>query len=239
MITSLKKLSDSIYLRNAIDNLGWIDLGDQVVVIDALEEACLGDEVFDLIKTTTSNPISTLINTHRHSDHMALNSFFADKGAQVLSFHDLKGEEYVISGSKDLSVRLIPLAKTHSNKDILVFSPEASILFCGDVFGWGLVPWEGRLRQEIYDNICQTYELMIALNPKIVVPGHGPTCTVEDLKVWLTYFKRLVRIQRETPEKLAKIPPPEEMVDWWRFVEWKHQFSLEKIKTFKSNEIQL
>lgn len=235
----LKKLSDSIYLRNAVDNLGWVDIGNQVVVIDALEDADLGEEVLDLITRTTDSPILTLINTHRHSDHMALNSFFEEKGAEVISFHDLKGSEQVIQGANGLSLRLIPLSKTHSNKDILVFIPEESILFCGDIFGWGLVPWEGRLRQEIYENICKTYELMIRLNPKIVVPGHGPTCTVDELKVWLRYFKQLVTIQRENPEKLSETPPPQDMVHWWRFVEWKHQFSLDKIKTLKSNEIQL
>jgi glyoxylase-like metal-dependent hydrolase (beta-lactamase superfamily II) len=233
----LKRLSESIYLRNAIDNLGWIDLGDQVVVIDALEDAELGDEVLALIRSTTINPITTVINTHRHSDHMALNSFFEAQGARVISFHDLDdAESQIIRGCNGLSVQLIPLAKTHSNKDLLVFVPEESILFCGDVFGWGLVPWEGRLRQEIYDNICQTYDLMISLNPKIVVPGHGPVCSVNELRIWLDYFKRLVRIQLVEPAELATVPPPKQMVDWWRFVEWKHQFSLDKVKTLKFSE---
>ena len=232
----LKKLSDSVYLRNAIDNLGWVDLGDQIVVIDALEEAELGSVVLEMIQSTSHQPVTTVINTHRHSDHMALNPFFEAQGAKVISFHDLDGCEQIIEGSNGLSIHLITLAKTHSNKDILVFVPEKSILFCGDVFGWGLVPWEGRLRQEIYENICQTYELMIALNAKVIVPGHGPTCSVEELKTWLTYFKTLVKIQLETPELLAEIPPPEKMKDWWRFVEWKHQFTLDKVNTFKSNE---
>jgi len=237
MKTCLKKLSNSVYLRNAIDNLGWVDLGDQVVIIDALEESDLGEEVLELIRTTSNEPITTLINTHRHSDHMALNPFFEKQGAQIISFHDLKGCERFIQGTNGLSLRLIPLAKTHSNKDLLVFVPEQSILFCGDVFGWGLVPWEGRLRQEIYENICRTYEFMIELNPKVVIPGHGPVCTVEELSVWLNYFKKLVTIQRDTPRKLSEVPPPAEMVDWWRFVEWKHQFSLDKIKTLKFSEI--
>ena len=239
MKTCLKSVSNSICLRNSIDNLAWIDLGDQVIVVDALEDASLGDDVLALIRTTTANPIATVINTHRHSDHMALNPFFEAQGAKVISFHDLVGREQIIQGDNGLTVRLIPLAKTHSNKDLLVFIPEESILFCGDVFGWGLVPWEGRLRQEIYENICNTYDFMIGLNPKVVVPGHGPTCTVAELKTWLIYFKRLVAIQRNAPEQLLGTPPPEEMVGWWRFVEWKHQFSLEKVKTFKSNEIQL
>jgi glyoxylase-like metal-dependent hydrolase (beta-lactamase superfamily II) len=168
---------------------------------------------------------------------MALNSFFEAQGARIISFHDLDDAERIIRGCNGLSVQLIPLAKTHSNKDLLVFIPEESILFCGDVFGWGLVPWEGRLRQEIYDNICRTYDLMISLNPKVVVPGHGPICSVDELKIWLTYFKRLVRVQLIAPEDLADLPPPTQMEDWWRFVEWKHQFSLDKVKTLKSRGV--
>ena len=230
------ELSNGIYLRNAVDNLGWVDLGDQVVVVDALEEAELGDEVLALIQESTNGTVKTVINTHRHSDHMALNPFFEAQGARILSYHDLKGHEQTILGANGRHLRLVPLPKTHSNKDILVFIPDASILFCGDVFGWGLVPWEGHLRQEIYENICSTYDFMISLHPKIVVPGHGPTCSVEELKIWLHYFKTLVSIQRSHPESLSAILPPEEMKHWWRFVEWKHQFSLDKVKTFKPNE---
>ena len=228
------EVQPNIFVRNAIDNLTWVNLGDQIVVIDALEEVELADEVLKAIRATSALPITYMINTHRHSDHMALNPFFESLGAEIISFHDLKGKTKTIKGSNNLSLDLIPLPKTHSNKDILVHIPEVNVLCCGDVFGWGLVPWEGRMRQEIYQNICQVYEQMISMQPETVIPGHGPLCTTNELKRWLTYFKDLVEIQQTNPNKLKTTVPPDDMKTWWRFVEWKHQFSLDKIKTFEN-----
>ncbi len=232
------EIKPSVFVRNAIDNLTWVNLGDQIVVIDALEEAELATEVLAAIIATSTHPITYVINTHRHSDHMALNSFFEDLGAEVISFHDLKGKTKIIKGSNNLSLNLIPLPKTHSNKDILIHIPEVNVLCCGDVFGWGLVPWEGKMRQDIYQNICQVYDLMISLAPETIIPGHGPLCSTDELKRWLIYFKTLVEVQMATPNKLQTIAPPEDMKDWWRFVEWKHQFSLDKIATFENTTIR-
>lgn len=51
-VAKIIKIADGIYVRQAIDNLTWIDMGDYAIAIDALEEAHLAGEVFAAIEST-------------------------------------------------------------------------------------------------------------------------------------------------------------------------------------------
>lgn len=86
-----------------------------------------------------------------------------------------------------MKVEIINLAPAHSNSDLILWLPEEKVMMVGDmVFNGvvahsldGLVLWKEAL------------DKLIALQPNIVVPGHGPLCGVEFIKEQKAYFEML------------------------------------------------
>ena len=70
-------VAEGFCVRQAVDVIAWIDLGDGVLVVDALEQAHLEQEVFAAITETLGDkPVKYVLNTHPHGDHVALNAAF-------------------------------------------------------------------------------------------------------------------------------------------------------------------
>ncbi|WP_353233933.1 MBL fold metallo-hydrolase [Diaphorobacter ruginosibacter] len=71
--------------RNFISNAGFVVTDDSVVVIDALGSPALARELVARIRTITPKPISTVILTHYHADHIYGLQVFAALGAKIVA----------------------------------------------------------------------------------------------------------------------------------------------------------
>lgn len=233
-------ISSSVWVRQAIDNMGWIDLGGELAVVDTLEEPHLRDDVFAAIdRTTGGRPVKWVLNTHCHVDHIALNKAFKKRwNAQIISHKNgevpTHGVRQIGDGSRP--VEMIHLPGCHTPEDCVVWDAQSKTLFAGDLFGWGLVPYNGNLRPGQGQLIQETYEALISYQAETVVPGHGPICSNRELERWLVYFnelcaevKQVFRSHMSLSDTLAAIPPPDDMLDWWRFAAWKHADSVKKV----------
>jgi glyoxylase-like metal-dependent hydrolase (beta-lactamase superfamily II) len=235
MQAKLLKLTDGIYVRNEVDNIGMLDMGDYAAIIDTHEDLKLKDEILSQIKQSLpAKPVKLVLNTHLHYDHVVLNSYFLSHGAAAVSLkthpngHTIKGKHF--------SVEMFSVAGCHSDYDAAFFIPEKRVLFTGDIFGWGLVSWEPALTDAKKSLIEKAYQKFISLDPEIIVPGHGPVCQVTHLRRWLSYFHDMLEITQKLKargipktEAINQVPPPKDMHDWWRFTEWKHAFTMERI----------
>jgi glyoxylase-like metal-dependent hydrolase (beta-lactamase superfamily II) len=233
------KLADGFFLRQAVDNIAWADLGGHAVVIDALEQAELKDEVFAALRSTLgAEPVRYVLNTHTHYDHVALNgAFVAEFGSEVLNFHTarLKPDGRWLEGPRR-GMRILPMPGCHTEEDCVAWFPSDKVLFVGDIFGWGLIPLTRDLRDESALHLLETYRRLIDFGAAVVVPGHGPAATTKDLQRWVDYFQWLRReVQAavsagRTEEQIqADLPAPQDMRSWWRFLQWKHEDSLQKV----------
>jgi len=238
-VAKVIEAAPGFFVRQAIDVMAWIDLGGQAVVVDALEEARLENEVFDAIaRTLPDSPVRYVLNTHTHYDHVALNEAFVSRcGAQVINQDaaPLGPEGRWFEGPRRRLV-MLPFGGCHTREDCLVWSPADRVLCVGDVFGYGLVPLTGALTDESADLLRQAYRAMIAYDPAVVVPGHGPVCGAGELRRWLEYFdwlieqgRQVVREGLDDEQAAARLAPPEDMRGWWRFVQWKHADSVQKV----------
>jgi cyclase len=131
---------------------------------------------------------------------------------------------------------MLPLPGCHTPEDCIVWAPLEGALFTGDIFGWGVIPLTVNLRADTAQTLRDSYRRMIELDPKVVIPGHGPLCTVNELRRWVDYLdwlieqvRREVQAGRKDEEIMQSIPPPADMHSWWRFLKWKHQDSLTKV----------
>ncbi|WP_240467096.1 MBL fold metallo-hydrolase [Comamonas sp. lk] len=81
--------------RNFISNAGFVITDNSVVVIDALGSPALAQELVDKIKALTTKPISHVIVTHYHADHIYGLQIFQALGAQIVAH--VQSREYINS----------------------------------------------------------------------------------------------------------------------------------------------
>ena len=215
-------LGDGFGVRQEVDNIGWIDLGKEALVIDAHEDASVEKEVIAAIEQGLGgSPVRWILNTHTHYDHVVLNAAFRSRwGAEILNRRSIPADGRWFEG--DLRrVHMIPLDSGHSSDDCVIWVPDEKVLFTGDIFGWGLIPIVGSINDDTAAVLLAAYEKLISFEADTVVPGHGPLCTTDHLRRWVEYFDRL----RKNP--VGASDPPDDMRHWWRFLEWKHERNVE------------
>lgn len=86
-------------------------------------------------------------------------------------------------------VHLIYVGPCHQVGDTIIHVPEEKVVFAGDVLFRQCTPmgWSGS-----YEKWFQCLDLLIELNPDVIVPGHGPLCGIEgaiEMKAYLQYVR--------------------------------------------------
>ncbi len=233
------EVAGGFYVRVAVDNMAWIDLGGAALIVEALEQAHLADEVAGAIASTLGDtPVKYVLNTHPHGDHTALNGFFRQRyGAEIINQRvaPMGPEGRWFEGPRRRA-QMLPMPDCHTPYDCVVWLPDARALFVGDIFGWGLIPLSRELTDAAAQLLIETHERLIAFQPEVVVPGHGPLCGAAELLRWVEYFQwlregvaRAVEAGKSDKQIAAELPPPQDMHGWWRFLLWKHEDSLGKV----------
>jgi glyoxylase-like metal-dependent hydrolase (beta-lactamase superfamily II) len=91
------------------------------------------------------------------------------------------------------SVELVYVGPAHTGGDVIVHLPRERVVFTGDVLFRFCTPigWDGT-----FDRWIAALDEIIALDPAVVVPGHGPLCGVEgprEMRDYLVYVRREAR----------------------------------------------
>jgi len=86
-------------------------------------------------------------------------------------------------------VQLIYVGPAHTAGDAVAHVPEQGVVFAGDVVFRLCTPvgWEGT-----YERWIAALDLIDALAPELVVPGHGPVCGIDgvrEMKAYLEYVR--------------------------------------------------
>jgi glyoxylase-like metal-dependent hydrolase (beta-lactamase superfamily II) len=87
-------------------------------------------------------------------------------------------------------VQLIYVGPCHQVGDTIVHVPKEGVVFAGDVIFRQCTPmgWVGS-----YEKWLHCLDLIVQLNPEIIVPGHGPLCGIEgatEMKAYLSTRRR-------------------------------------------------
>ncbi len=83
--------------------------------------------------------------------------------------HTFSGHLDLVVGGREVS--LIEVGPAHTDGDVLIHAPEAGVVWTGDIVFIGGAPlvWTGPVSRCI-----AAVDPILALDPKVVVPGHGP-----------------------------------------------------------------
>jgi cyclase len=88
-----------------------------------------------------------------------------------------------------VAVELLYVGPAHTAGDVIVHLPAQRIVFTGDVLFRRCTPigWDGT-----YDRWIAALDRIVALEPDVIVPGHGPVCGVEgpkEMRAYLEYVR--------------------------------------------------
>jgi len=86
------------------------------------------------------------------------------------------------------TVRLLEVGPAHTQGDVIVYVPDAGVIFAGDILFIGGTPimWSGPV-----DNWLKACDLLLALEPAVIVPGHGPVTDATGVRAVKGYFEYL------------------------------------------------
>lgn len=245
----VQDLGTGVWIRVAVDNISWCDLGNGVAVIDALEDPSQADVVRGLIRQTTGSDLKWVVNTHWDADHISCNPQWRREGAPVIAHQscadsagDWDGrpdiaysEKAVLQGAGNRRIEMEWVGGTHTPWDCILWMPHAKVLHIADLFGWGLIPCKPTPAKTA--RLLEVLQKILSFDADKVICGHGPVLTIAHVERFVEYFRQMLRdvpplLQQglSVEEIEAKIPPPADMQDWWRFVDWKHRKNIELIK---------
>jgi glyoxylase-like metal-dependent hydrolase (beta-lactamase superfamily II) len=147
-------------ISNTSGEVAVIDPGpDDPAHLDAIERAAHGH-------------ITTVLVTHRHSDHLpAALPLCQRTGAVLLGHPDLPGVQRALADEQSAFGALRALhTPGHTPESICYFEPGSGALFTGD-----LVAGAGTVVVDQLGPYMASLERLLALGPRTIYPGHGPT----------------------------------------------------------------
>ncbi|HJV74823.1 MAG TPA: MBL fold metallo-hydrolase [Noviherbaspirillum sp.] len=130
-----------------------------------------------------------------------------------LDFNGAKTLRFELGG---LHFRVIDTSGAHSSDDLMLAVEEDAMLFAGDLFFTGRIPFVGNADSKIW---LEALDRMLEVKPRMVVPGHGDASTrsIEDMQLTRDY---LVFLRKEMGNAVADLIPFEEAyakTDWSTF----------------------
>ena len=127
----------------------------------------------------------------------------------------LEGDETRLRmGSYEVLIRRVGPA--HTPEDLVVFVPQLGVLFSGDLFFRGRVPFVGQADSRLW---IASLERMMEFKPRLVIPGHGPVSTdpMADLAMTRDYLLHLRRTMGEAARNLEPFEEAYAKADWSRY----------------------
>ena len=231
-VIEVEKVKDNLYvLRGGGGNTAVFLTANGVTVVDAKNPGW-GKPILDKIKELTPKPITMLINTHTHGDHVSGNvefpatidfvaqehtkanmekmPIFKEHNGIGMAKHTFKDRMTIGKGADRID--LYYFGRGHTNGDAWVVFPTLRIVHSGDIFAGKSVPLideaNGGSMMEISGTLMKAHKGI--KNVDTIINGHTPKNTTwADLKEYSEFNKDLVTwMQAElkagkTPEQAA------------------------------------
>jgi glyoxylase-like metal-dependent hydrolase (beta-lactamase superfamily II) len=231
-VIAVEKVRDNLWvLRGGGGNTAVFATSDGVTVVDAKNPGW-GQPILDKIKELTEKPVTTLINTHTHGDHVSGNvefpatvdvivqentkanmekmPIFKDKGGAGMAKRTFKDKMTVGKGADQ--VDLYYFGRGHTNGDAWVVFPALHVAHSGDIFAGKGVPLidaaNGGSMLQIPDTLMKAYSGIKDVDT--IINGHMPVQTTwADLKEFAEFNRDLVTWMQaqlkagKTPEQAA------------------------------------
>ena len=208
-VAGIEKVKDNLYMITGGGGNTAAFITDRGVVVVDTKLAGWGQAILDKIKTVTDKPVTTIINTHSHPDHVGSNEAFpatvdfiaqevtkanmekqdAFKGdkARFLTKRTFK-DKMTLGTGKD-QVELYYFGRGHTGGDAWVLFTQARVLHAGDIFAGKTAPlidvMSGGSAVEYGKSLQKAFDTV--KNIDTIITGHSPLMKPADLKEYADF----------------------------------------------------
>jgi glyoxylase-like metal-dependent hydrolase (beta-lactamase superfamily II) len=182
----------------AAGNAGFIRVGDFSIVFDTFASTAAADEL--RLSAEVIAPVAYTINSHWHADHVNGNRSFDDvaivatERTRELMEERAVGDLAAVFPTDVFEERLEregavveTLGGGHTESDAFLWFEDT--VFTGDLVVVERHPWVGDGDIEHWLEILDAFE---ARRPRVIVPGHGPIGSVDDIPPLRRYLEGLL-----------------------------------------------
>jgi glyoxylase-like metal-dependent hydrolase (beta-lactamase superfamily II) len=170
--------------------------------------------ILDRVKTVTTKPVVTIINTHAHGDHTGSNAFFGasvdsvvheNTKSNMAKMDDYKGDkaaslpkrtykDKITIGSGKDAIDLYHFGPGHTSGDSFVVFRDLRTMHVGDMFAWKALPYIDTMNGGSQVAHAKTLASVIAniKNVDTIINGHIPVSTWLDLREYSDFSKDFV-----------------------------------------------
>ncbi len=193
-----------VILGTGSGNIGISAGEDGIFLIDD-QFAPLSDKIRAAVAEISDQPIRFLINTHYHGDHTGGNENFGKAGTLIMAHDNVRqrlaapanGDPKprdalpVITYNDQASLhingddaRAVHMANAHTDGDTIIHFKNANVIHMGDIFFRDLYPFIDVAGGGNVDGVIMAAERVLehANADTIIIPGHGPVATPDDLR---------------------------------------------------------
>lgn len=130
-----------------------------------------------------------------------------------LDFADGKTISFTLGG---MHFQIIDVSGAHSDDDIMMYVEEDKVLFAGDLYFTGRVPFVGDADSKAW---MAALDSMLDVDPQIVIPGHGAssTNTRQDMALTRNYLEYLRKEMGAAVEDMIGFEEAYATTDWSQF----------------------
>jgi cyclase len=234
---TIEKVKDNLYvIMGGGGNTAAFITEKGVVLVDT-KLANWGERIMEKVKSVTDKPVTTIINTHTHGDHVGSNEYFqpsveivahANTKANMEKMDALKGKAHAMPdrtftdtmtvGSGNDRIELMYFGRGHTNGDAWVVFPQLRVIHMGDLFprkGTPLIDVNNGASGVEYPATLEK-GLKAIRNVDVVIPGHSPVTDWASLtefaefnRAFLTYVQGAVKAGKTSEQAIAEIKLPD------------------------------
>ena len=208
-VVEVQKLKDNLFVLTGGGGNSAAFITDLGVVLVDTKLAGWGQPLLDKLKTVTTRPVTTIINTHAHNDHTGSNEFFptsveiiaqentrlnmdkldAFKGVKVNYLPKLMFKERMTIGSGKDRVDLYYYGAGHTGGDAWVVFPALRVMHAGDMLAFKQPPAidleNGGSGLAFPDTLAKAAAAV--KNVDMIIPGHGPLMTMKEMEEYAQF----------------------------------------------------
>jgi cyclase len=226
---AIKKVRDNLYVIPGAGGNTTVFVTQGGVVLVDTKLPNNGEPIVNQVRTVTDRPVSTIINTHSHPDHIGSNDDFPLSvevvthentrkwmaanprvASNPAAMPDKTFTDRMTLGSGDDRIELYYFGAGHTDGDAFIVFPARRAMAAGDIFAWKMAPLIDPMAGGSVLALPGTLEQAMKgiANVDTVIEGHGDVNTWEGFRDYVLFNRALVDaaksgMGKKTAEEIA------------------------------------